>query len=42
MMEARGKLGEANLSTYARDEDLARKLWELSEGWTGVSFDLSS
>ena len=42
MQESRGKLGEAKLSKYARDEELARKLWDLSEGWTGVSFDLSS
>jgi len=42
MQESRGKLGVANLSTYARDEELARKLWALSEEWTGVSFDLSS
>jgi NAD(P)-dependent dehydrogenase (short-subunit alcohol dehydrogenase family) len=42
MQESRGKLGVANLSKYARDEQLARRLWDLSEGWTGVSFDLSS
>jgi len=41
LMESRGRLGEANLSRYARDEDLARRLWDLSEAKTGVSFDLS-
>jgi hypothetical protein len=42
MREVRGRLGEAKLSRYARDEDLARRLWALSEDWTGVTFDLSS
>jgi NAD(P)-dependent dehydrogenase (short-subunit alcohol dehydrogenase family) len=42
MREVRGRLGEANQSRHARDERLASRLWDLSEGWTGVSFDLSS
>jgi NAD(P)-dependent dehydrogenase (short-subunit alcohol dehydrogenase family) len=41
LMESRGRLGEANLSRHARDEDLARQLWDLSEAKTGVTFDLS-
>ncbi len=40
LMESRGRLGEAKLSRHARNDDLARRLWELSEELTGVSFDL--
>src|SRR6478609_3486780 len=36
MREVRGRLGEANLSRYAQDDDLARRMWERSEEWTGV------
>jgi hypothetical protein len=41
LMESRGRLGNAKQSKHARDEDLARRLWELSEQKTGVSFDLT-
>ena len=36
--QTRGRIGEARLSRYARDEDLGRRLWALSEEKTGVSF----
>lgn len=39
LMESRGRLGQAKQSRHARDADLARKLWELSEERTGVHFD---
>jgi NAD(P)-dependent dehydrogenase (short-subunit alcohol dehydrogenase family) len=39
--ESRGRLGQAKLSRHARNEDLARHLWEQSEDATGVSFDLA-
>jgi NAD(P)-dependent dehydrogenase (short-subunit alcohol dehydrogenase family) len=42
LMESRGKLGEAKLSRHARNDDLARKLWELSEEKTGVRFDFNA
>jgi NAD(P)-dependent dehydrogenase (short-subunit alcohol dehydrogenase family) len=38
--ESRGPLGPAKLSGYARNEELAAALWEISERQTGVSFDL--
>ena len=41
LMESRGRLGEAKLSRHARDADLARRLWDVSEARTGVTFDLS-
>jgi NAD(P)-dependent dehydrogenase (short-subunit alcohol dehydrogenase family) len=41
LMESRGRLGEAKLSRHARNDDLARKLWDLSEAKTGVTFDLT-
>ena len=41
LSESRGRLGEANLSRHARNDDLARKLWDLSEAKTGVTFDLT-
>jgi len=37
---ARGPLGHAKLSRHARNDDLARRLWTLSEQWTGVTYDL--
>jgi hypothetical protein len=40
LRESRGPIGPAKLSRYARDEDLGRRLWELSERLTGVTFDL--
>ena len=40
-MESRGRLGDAKPSRHARNEDLARKLWDLSEAKTGVTFDLT-
>jgi NAD(P)-dependent dehydrogenase (short-subunit alcohol dehydrogenase family) len=42
LMESRGRLGQAKQSRHARNKDLARKLWDLSEDRTGVHFDLSS
>jgi len=42
LMESRGRLGQAKQSRHARNEDLARRLWDLSEQWTGVSFDFSA
>ncbi len=41
LMESRGRLGEAKLSRHARNEDLGRRLWDLSEATTGVTFDLT-
>jgi NAD(P)-dependent dehydrogenase (short-subunit alcohol dehydrogenase family) len=37
MRETRGPVGEAKLSTWARDEALAAALWERSEELTGVT-----
>jgi NAD(P)-dependent dehydrogenase (short-subunit alcohol dehydrogenase family) len=42
LMESRGRLGQAKLSRHARNEDLARKLWDLSEAKTGVTFDFTA
>lgn len=39
--EARGPLGRARLSSFARDEQLAAGLWRISEERTGVTFDFS-
>jgi NAD(P)-dependent dehydrogenase (short-subunit alcohol dehydrogenase family) len=36
--ETRGAIGVAKLSSYARDERLARKLWQLSEELTGLHY----
>jgi NAD(P)-dependent dehydrogenase (short-subunit alcohol dehydrogenase family) len=41
LMESRGRLGEAKVSRHARNADLARQLWDVSEAKTGVTFDLS-
>ena len=41
LRESRGRLGEAKLSRHAANADLARKLWDVSEASTGVTFDLS-
>ncbi len=41
LRESRGRLGEARQSRHARNGELARKLWDLSEATTGVTFDLS-
>jgi NAD(P)-dependent dehydrogenase (short-subunit alcohol dehydrogenase family) len=38
LLESRGRLGQAKQSRHARNEDLARRLWELSEDKTGVTF----
>ena len=38
LRESRGPVGPAKLSRHARNDDLARRLWELSETQTGVSF----
>lgn len=40
LRETRGPVGPARLSRYARDEQLGRSLWEISESKTGVSFNL--
>ena len=37
--EWRGPIGPARLSRAARDDDLARRLWDLSERLTGVTYD---
>lgn len=41
LRESRGPAGAARLSRLARDEALARRLWELSEELTGVTFSWS-
>jgi NAD(P)-dependent dehydrogenase (short-subunit alcohol dehydrogenase family) len=38
--EVRGGVGPARLSALAADEDLARRLWTMSEELTGVTFEL--
>ncbi|WP_270889402.1 oxidoreductase [Pedococcus sp. 5OH_020] len=38
--EVRGRVGPARLSRLATDEDLAGRLWTVSEELTGVRFDL--
>jgi len=40
LRETRGPVGPAKLSSFARDENLGRKLWDLSQSKTGVAFDL--
>ncbi|MCW2710329.1 MAG: hypothetical protein JWP24_523 [Marmoricola sp.] len=42
LAEARGKLGRAKQSRHSRNADLARRLWDVSEQRTGVSYDLSA
>jgi len=37
--ETRGPIGSARLSTYAQDEKLARRLWQVSEEMTGLRYD---
>ena len=39
LFESRGAIGPAKLSEAARDEELAVRLWELSEELTGVTFE---
>jgi len=34
----RGRTGRARINAKARDEDTARRLWEVSESLTGVRF----
>ncbi len=41
LRESRGRLGTAKLSRHARNEDLARALWTVSEKATGIVFDLN-
>jgi hypothetical protein len=36
--ETRGPIGPARLSTFARDEQLARRLWQVSEELTGFHY----
>lgn len=38
--EVRGKVGPAKMSRLAADEDLARRLWTVSEELTGVTIEL--
>jgi hypothetical protein len=38
--EVRGKVGPAKMSRLATDEDLARRLWTVSEELTGVTIEL--
>jgi NAD(P)-dependent dehydrogenase (short-subunit alcohol dehydrogenase family) len=38
LAESRGAIGEANLSELARDEKLARRLWQRSEELTGFLY----
>ncbi len=40
MGESRGPIGPAKLNRHAQDDELAAKLWSLSEEKTGVSFGL--
>jgi NAD(P)-dependent dehydrogenase (short-subunit alcohol dehydrogenase family) len=42
LMESRGRLGEAKQSRHARNADLARRLWEISEEQTGVRYDFTA
>jgi NAD(P)-dependent dehydrogenase (short-subunit alcohol dehydrogenase family) len=37
--ETRGPIGPARLSSYAQDEKLARRLWQVSEEMTGLRYD---
>jgi NAD(P)-dependent dehydrogenase (short-subunit alcohol dehydrogenase family) len=37
--ETRGPIGPAKLSSYAQDEKLARRLWQVSEELTGFRYD---
>jgi NAD(P)-dependent dehydrogenase (short-subunit alcohol dehydrogenase family) len=38
--ESRGPIGPARLNKHAKDDDLAARLWALSEERTGVTFEL--
>ncbi len=37
--ETRGPIGPARLSTFAQDEKLARRLWQVSEEMTGLRYE---
>ena len=37
--ETRGPIGPARLSSYAQDEKLARRLWQVSEEMTGLRYE---
>jgi NAD(P)-dependent dehydrogenase (short-subunit alcohol dehydrogenase family) len=39
LRETRGRIGPARLSSFARDEELAGQLWEISEDLTKVRYD---
>jgi NAD(P)-dependent dehydrogenase (short-subunit alcohol dehydrogenase family) len=39
--ETRGRIGPARLSSYAQDEKLARRLWQVSEEMTGLRYEWS-
>jgi hypothetical protein len=36
--ETRGPIGRARMSSYAQDEKLARRLWQVSEEMTGLRY----
>jgi NAD(P)-dependent dehydrogenase (short-subunit alcohol dehydrogenase family) len=40
--ETRGPIGPARMSSYAQDEKLARRLWQVSEEMTGLRYDWGS
>ena len=42
LRETRGPVGPAKLSRFARNDELALQLWELSEQQTGVTWDLAA
>ena len=42
LRETRGPVGPAKLSPFARNDELALRLWELSEQQTGVTWDLAA
>ena len=37
--ETRGRIGAARLSSFAQDEKLARRLWQVSEEMTGLHYE---
>ena len=42
LSEGRGPLGNAKLSRHARNDELAARLWSLSEEKTGVTYDFAT
>jgi NAD(P)-dependent dehydrogenase (short-subunit alcohol dehydrogenase family) len=39
-LEARGWTGKAKITDRAADEDVARRLWEMTEKVTGIQFEI--